>query len=251
MRRLLLPLPLVLLLSIPCEASEWELTFFDDFDGEELDRTKWVPQDPWGIVRNDELQAYIMKAFEVRDGILCIRCEDEPAYYDGAKRDYRSGMMTTTGKFSQTYGRFEVRCKVPKGRGLWPAFWLLPEPPAWPPEIDVLEILCHEPDNIHFAHHWADPANPGGKNLSQSGEFKGVDFSEGFHTAAVEWEPGEIRWYVDGTLRHRSTEQVPDGPMFLLLNLAVGGWAEAPTPETVFPAEFQIDYVKAWKRKAK
>lgn len=232
------------------DPSAWELTFSDEFDGEKLDYAKWTPKDPWGVVRNDELQAYILKAFSVADGLLRIRCEDEPAYYDGAKRDYRSGMMTTTGKFSQTYGRFEIRCQIPAGRGLWPAFWLLPEPPAWPPEIDVLEILGQEPDKVYFSHHWPDPANPGGDSLSQTGEFKGVDFSDGFHTVAVEWEPGELRWFVDGVLRHRSDQSVPDGPMFLLVNLAVGGWAESPTEETPFPAEFVVDYVKVWRKKA-
>lgn len=237
------------LMAEPGDPEKWELTFVDEFEGEKLDYEKWTPQDPWGVVRNDELQAYIVKAFELRDGILRIRCEDEPAFYDGAKRDYRSGMMTTSGKFSQAFGRFEARCRVPKGRGLWPAFWMLPDPPAWPPEIDILEILGQEPDKLYMSHHWPNPADPDGDSLSQTGEWKGVDFSSDFRTVAVEWEPGVIRWYVDGVERHRSTESVPQGPMFLLLNLAVGGWAEWPTPETVFPAYFEIDYVKVWQRK--
>lgn len=227
----------------------WELTFSDEFDGDRLDYEKWTPRDPWGEVRNDELQAYILKAISVSDGLLRIRCEKEPAFYDGAKRDYRSGMMSTTGKFAQAYGRFEIRCQVPRGRGLWPAFWLLPEPPAWPPEIDVLEILGQEPDKIYFSHHWPNPADPQGDSLSQTGEFQGVDFSKAFHTVAVEWEPEELRWYVDGVLRHRSRESVPSGPMFMLVNLAVGGWAQWPTAETRFPADFVVDYVRVWKRK--
>lgn len=232
------------------DPSQWELTFSDEFDGDKLDLDKWTPKDPWGVVRNDELQAYIEKAFTISDGILHIRCEDIPAYYDGAKRDYRSGMMSTTGKFAQKYGRFEIRCRVPKGQGLWPAFWMLPEPPAWPPEIDVLEILGHEPDRVYMTNHWVNPAKPDGNSLSKSGEYKGADFSKDFHTVAVEWESGEIRWYVDGILRHRSDKGVPDQPMFLLVNLAVGGdWAKAPTKETVFPADFEIDYVRVWKRK--
>lgn len=243
-------LPGLSLFADPENSSDWELTFVDEFDGEKIDYEKWTPKDPWGVVRNDELQAYILKAFELKDGILRIRCEDEPAFYDGAKRDYRSGMMTTSGKFSQSYGRFEVRCKVPRGRGLWPAFWMLPDPPAWPPEIDVLELLGQEPDKLYMSHHWPNPADPGGDSLSQTGEYQGTDFSDGFHSFAVEWEKDEIRWYVDGTERHRSNESIPHGPMFLLLNLAVGGWAELPTPDTVFPAFFEVDYVKVWKRKS-
>ena len=231
------------------EPERWELTFVDEFDGPKLDYARWVPKDPWGAEKNNELQAYIVKAFHQENGILKIRCEDEPAFYDGAKRDYRSGMMTTLGKFSQQFGRFEVRCKVPKGKGLWPAFWLLPDPLAWPPEIDVLEVLGHEPDKVYMSNHWPDLSNPGGKSLAVTGEFKGTDFSDGFHTFAVEWEKGKIRWYVDSIERHQSDQEVPEQPMFLLLNLAVGGWAEAPDAETRFPADFEIDYVKVWKER--
>ena len=240
--------------AVPSRAADelpgWELTFVDEFEGEKLDYSKWTPKDPWGIVRNDELQAYILKAFSMEKGVLKIHCENVPAFYDGAKRDYRSGMMTTSGKFSQQYGRFEIRCRIPAGKGLWPAFWMLPDPPAWPPEIDVLEILGEEPDKVYMSHHWSDPENPEGKTLATTGEFKGVDFSDGFHTMAVEWEKGTIRWYVDGVERHQvNSDPVPDQPMFLLVNLAVGGWAEAPAPETKFPAEFEIDYVKVWKKR--
>jgi beta-glucanase (GH16 family) len=234
----------------PADPDQWELTFSDDFDGEKLDYSKWTPKDPWGVVRNDELQAYIIKAFSTSEGVLTIRCEDEPAFYDGAKRDYRSGMMSTSGKFAQTYGRFEIRCRVPKGKGLWPAFWLLPDPPAWPPEIDILEILGHETDKVYMSLHWPDPAKPDGDSLSVTGEHKGIDFADDFHTIAVEWEKGEIRWYIDGVERHRVNEEVPDQPMFMLVNLAVGGdWAGAPEPATVFPADFLVDYVRVWKRR--
>lgn len=242
-------------LSFPIAAEEvfdpetWTPTFVDEFDGDRLDYERWTPKDPWGVVRNEELQAYILKAFHLEEGFLKIRCEDIPAFYDGAKRDYRSGMMTTTGKFSQQYGRFEIRCKVPRGKGLWPAFWLLPEPPAWPPEIDVLEILGHEPDKVYFTHHWPAPANPNEESLSVTGEFQGPDFSADFHTFAVQWEKGLLRWFVDGVERHRSTREVPDEPMFLLVNLAVGGWAEAPEAGTSFPADFEIDFIKVWENR--
>jgi len=230
------------------DASQWELTFSDEFEGNTLDEKKWNPVDPWGVVRNDELQGYVQNAFIVKDGILKIHCDDSASFYDGAKRNYRSGMMTTTGKFAQKYGRFEIRCKVPKGRGLWPAFWMLPEPPAWPPEIDILEILCQETDTIYLTNHWPDPANPGASK-SNTHSFKGPDFSADFHNFAVEWEKGEIRWLIDGIERHRSQTEVPDLPMFLMVNLAVGGWAGKPDEKTVFPADFEVDYVKAWRRK--
>ena len=124
---------------------------------------------------------------------------------------------------------------------------MLPDPPSWPPEIDVLEILCQEPDKVYLTNHWPDPKNPRGASRSITGEYKGPDFSKGFHTFAVEWEKDQIRWYVDGVERHRSTREIPDQPMFLLVNLALGGWAGNPDSNTVFPADFEIDYVKTWK----
>ncbi len=231
------------------DSEKWEETFSDEFDGPKLDYEKWMPTDPWGVVRNDELQGYVIKAFQQVEGVLRIRCEKEASYYDGAKRDFRSGMMTTTRNFSQRFGKFQIRCKAPKGKGLWPAFWLLPDPPAWPPEIDVLEILGGEPDRVYMSHHWIDPANSEGKSKAETGEFKGPDFSMGFHEFTVVWEEEEIRWYVDGILRHRSGEQVPQTPMFMLVNLAVGGWAGYPDEATSFPADFEVDYVKVWKKR--
>lgn len=228
--------------------SEWKLTFEDEFDGPRLDYSKWTPEDPWGVERNGELQGYIIQAFEQIDGILRIRCENKPTFYDGKKREYRSGMMSTHRKFSQTFGKFEIRCRVPHGQGLWPAFWLLPEPLAWPPEIDILEILGHETNRVYLSNHWVNPKDPEGDSGSQTGEFKGPDFSKDFHVFAVEWEPGEIRWIIDGEVRHKSRKHVPKTPMYLLVNLAVGGWAEAPDDSTVFPADFEVDYVRVWER---
>lgn len=229
----------------------WKLTFVDEFDSDRLDYDLWTPKDPWEVVRNDELQGYWIKAFETKNGVLSITAENKPSFYDGARRDYRSGMMSTTGKFSQKYGRFEIRCRIPAGKGLWPAFWMLPEPPSWPPEIDVLEILGGEPDRLYMSNHWSDPKNPGGDSKAQTGEFKGPDFSREFHTFAVEWEKGLIRWLVDGVVRHESRNEVPDVPMFLLVNLAIGGWAKEPDDQTRFPAKFEIDYIKAWEKQEK
>ncbi|MEM9281796.1 MAG: glycoside hydrolase family 16 protein [Verrucomicrobiota bacterium] len=226
----------------------WIETFSDDFDGDRLDYDKWMPKDPWEVVRNEELQGYWIKAFHLEDGLLRIRAEDAASYYDGAKRDFRSGMMTTTRNFSQRFGRFEIRCRVPAGDGLWPAFWMLPEPPSWPPEIDVLEILGGEPHRLYMSHHWSDAAK-GGKHKAQTGEFAGPDFSESFHVFTVVWRRDEIRWYVDGVLRHQSDEEVPQIPMFLLVNLAIGGWAGPPSKETSFPADFEVDYVRVWRER--
>jgi beta-glucanase (GH16 family) len=223
----------------------WKLTFDDEFDGTALDLSKWTPADPWGRERNRELQAYVTNAFAVKDGLLHVRAEKQPAFYSGKDRAYTSGMMTTLGKFSQEYGRFEIRCRVPKGKGMWPAFWLLPDPRRWPPEIDVLEILGHQPDKVYMTHHFR---NAQGRHGSHGGSWVGPDFSAGFHDFAVEWSPARIVWYVDGVERFHSDDSVPKGKMYMLVNLAVGGdWPGAPDAKTEFPAALDVDYVRVYE----
>jgi beta-glucanase (GH16 family) len=224
----------------------WKLTFQDEFDGSVLDTNKWNPNDPWGRERNRELQAYVTDAFEVRDGMLRIKAEKRQARYAGKDRSFSSGMMTTYRKFSQEYGRFEIRCRVPKGKGMWPAFWLLPEPLGWPPEIDVLEILGHEPTKVHMTHHFRDERRD---RHSHGSSWSGPDFSAGFHEFAVEWSPEAIVWFVDGTERFRSEKDIPRGKMYMLANLAVGGdWPKAPDENTHFPAAFEVDYIRVYER---
>jgi len=223
----------------------WKLTFSDEFDGKALDTAKWTPSDPWGRERNRELQAYVKDAFEVRDGVLHIEAKKGQAFYAGKDRAYTSGMMTTYGKFSQEYGRFEIRCRVPAGKGMWPAFWLLPDPRQWPPEIDVLEILGHEPGKVYMTHHFRDEER---KHKSHGGSWVGPDFSAGFHEFAVEWSPKAVVWFVDGVERFRSEDSVPHGKMYLLVNLAVGGeWPGSPDERTAFPASFDVDYVRVYQ----
>jgi beta-glucanase (GH16 family) len=228
------------------ELPGWKLTFHDEFDGTALDTAKWNPKDPWGRERNQELQAYVPDAFEVRDGILRIKAEKRTAFYSGRERSYTSGMMTTYQKFSQQYGRFEIRSRVPKGKGMWPAFWLLPEPLGWPPEIDVLEILGHEPNKLYMTHHFRDDQK---KHKSHGRPWVGPDFSAGFHIFAVEWSPQSIVWFVDGVERFRSEDSIPSGKMYLLVNLAVGGdWPGAPDEKTALPAALEVDYVRVYEK---
>ena len=246
------PLTLIsLALLATCRAAEkaerpgWKLTFQDEFDGNALNTNKWNPKDPWERERNRELQAYVKDAFEVKGGVLKIKAEKRHAFYAGKEREYTSGMMTTYGKFSQEYGRFEIRCRVPQGKGMWPAFWLLPDPLDWPPEIDVLEILGHEPNKVYLTHHFRDAPH---KHGSHGGSWVGPDFSADFHEYAIEWSPKAIVWFVDGVERFRSKKPIPTGKMYLLVNLAVGGdWPGAPNENTHFPAAFEIDYVRAYE----
>jgi beta-glucanase (GH16 family) len=224
----------------------WKLSFDDEFDGTTLDLSKWTPADPWGWERNQELQAYVTNAFEVKDGVLRVRAERKAARYAGKERACTLGMMTTYQKFSQRYGRFEIRCRIPSGKGLWPAFWMLPEPLGWPPEIDVLEVLGHEPDKIYLTHHFRDSAR---KHKSHGGSWKGPDFSKDFHTFAVEWTPEHLIWFVDEVERYRSEDSIPTGKMYLLVNLAIGGdWPGAPGAATQFPNALEVDYVRIYEK---
>jgi beta-glucanase (GH16 family) len=225
----------------------WKLTFQDEFDGARLDLSKWNPQDPWGKVRNRELQAYVKDAFEVRGGVLHVKAEKRAAEYDGATRQYASGMMTTYGKFSQKFGWFEIRCRVPKGNGLWPAFWILPDSLGWPPEIDVLENLGQDTQTAYFTNHFI---GPDGRHASKgSGKVATPDLSADFHTYAVEWTPAAIVWYFDGVEKFRSEQGVPQQPMYMLVNLAIGGeWPVAPDDTTPWPSSFDVDYVRVYAR---
>src|SRR5690242_15236708 len=155
-----------------------------------------------------------------------------------AGHDYTSGMISSFGHFAQQYGYFEIRAKFPAGKGYWPAFWLLPADKTWPPEIDVLEILGHEPDKVYLTNHWQTAE----KHESVGDSYKGPDFSADYHTFAVDWEPNEIVWYVDGVERFRSKQGVPAMPMYIIANLAVGGdWPGNPDATTKFPGNMDID----------
>jgi beta-glucanase (GH16 family) len=227
------------------EKKGWVLTFHDEFDGKKLDAGKWIDSYPDNVRTHgsEEKQWYAADGCEVGKGRL--RLKGEKREWEG--HPYTSGMVTSYGKFAQQYGWFEIRAKFPKGKGYWPAFWLLPETKAWPPEIDVLEILDQEPNKVYMTNHWRDET---GKHRSKGGSWVGPDFSADYHVFAVEWKPGEIIWYVDGVERFRSTEGVPAEPMYVIANLAIGGtWGGYPDETTVFPGYMDIDYIRVYKRK--
>jgi beta-glucanase (GH16 family) len=220
----------------------WVLTFHDEFDGTALDTSRWNDQYWHGRTHsNNELEYYAPDGYEVRDGRLRLKGERRAM----GGRDYTSGMITSLGHFAQTYGYFEIRARFPKGKGLWPAFWLLPTTKKWPPEIDVLEILGHEPTKVYFSTHWRDEQ---GQHRGNTSSYTGPDFSADFHTFAAEWKPGEVIWYVDGVERGRSTAGVPAEPMYVIANLAIGGdWPGNPTLGTTFPGVMEIDYIRVYK----
>jgi len=242
------------------------LVWSDEFNG----RNGSLP-DPakWKVVVNDsgfgnrELEYYTGRPANLREenGKLVITARKE-SYTgpDGAARQYTSGRIESQGRFELKYGRIEARIKLPQGRGIWPAFWMLGsdfDAIGWPKcgEVDIMENIGSEPAKIHGSLH--GPGYSGGNPLSGIYTLPNHDrFSDGFHVFAIEWEPRTIRFYVDDVLYETQTaSNVPAGapwafdhPFFLVLNVAVGGyWPGDPDTTTQFPTSMVVDYVRVYR----
>ncbi|MGE0885689.1 MAG: family 16 glycosylhydrolase [Blastocatellales bacterium] len=245
----------------------WTLVWSDEFngaDGSAVDQSKWVQETGgwgWG---NNELQYYTDRtknAYQQNGSLIIQVFRERFTGPDNVTREYTSARLKTLGKFSQTYGRFEARIKIPYGQGIWPAFWMLGEDietTGWPfcGEIDIMENIGKEPSTVHGTIHGPDYS--GGEAIGAAYELtKGKRFADDFHVFAVEWEPKAIRWFVDGRLyQTRRQSDLPAGrrwvfdhPHFLLLNVAVGGyWPGNPDATTVFPQTMLVDYVRVYRR---
>jgi beta-glucanase (GH16 family) len=149
-------------------------------------------------------------------------------------------------RFTFQYGYVEVRARVPAGQGLWPAIWLLPASHQSRPEIDIMEVLGHDPNTLYMVLHYNDAQGNRQRSMRESNV---SDLSQDWHVYAVRWTPEEVRWYLDGQEMRNFTraQQLPHEPMYLLINLAVGGdWPGSPDEATRFPSVFLIDYVRIW-----
>jgi beta-glucanase (GH16 family) len=241
----------------PPAPPSWKLVWHDEFDGGALDRSKWE-YEQGGLWNNGELQFYTSRPENVRveDGHLVLEARAEE--YFGS--EYTSGRLKTLGKATFLHGRIEARMQVPEGQGLWPAFWLLGADfptTGWPgcAEIDVVEIIGREPARAHATVHGA--SFHGATGIHASYDHPGGTLSGAEHVYAVEWEPGEIRWYLDDVQYHRVTprdlprpEEWPfEKPFFLIVNLAVGGtFPGDPDASTPFPARLRVDWVRVYER---
>jgi len=245
----------------------WRLIWSDDFnapDGTPVDSSKWASEtggNGWG---NDELEYYTTRPQNAiqEGGNLVIRAlEEKYQGADGVRRNYTSARLKTLGKFSRKYGRFEARIKIPRGQGIWPAFWMLGDDigkRGWPQcgEIDIMENIGKEPALVHGTIH--GPEYSGGKGISASFGLPGdPTFADDFHVYAVEWEKKAIRFYVDDHLyATRTPADLPKGAkwvyhhkFFILLNVAVGGgWPGNPDSSSVFPQTMLVDYVRVYER---
>lgn len=236
---------------------------FDQAPGTGPDPARWshdIGASGWG---NAELQDYtdtrcncaVVADPEALNGrALAIRALRDAA---GA---YTSARLHTQGKFSIMHGRIEARLKLPRGQGIWPAFWMLGDGfgrVPWPAcgEIDIMEMIGHQPGTLYGTLH--GPGYSAGEGLTKFTELPaGTAFADAYHVFAVDWQPGRIDWLLDGRIFHTLTPaNLPSGkrwvfddtPFFLLLNLAVGGkWPGYPDASTQFPQEYRIDYVRVY-----
>lgn len=253
----------------------WKLVWQDEFDGEKLDETKWSPNVWESRFVNDEDQAYTSRPqnLRVENGMLVIEAHRED--YQGAK--FTSGRVHSSGKGDFLYGRFEIRAKLPRGQGTWPALWMLPSSPftyatkcdegvewqgnpdcdAWPNsgEMDIMEHVGYQMNHVHGtvhnkAYYWAVWEQRKGRIL-----LDGVD--EEFHVYAMEWTPERVDIFVNDSHyftymnEHTGWETWPfDQPFHLIMNVAVGGyWGRAggPIDESVFPQRMLVDYARVYQ----
>jgi beta-glucanase (GH16 family) len=246
-----------------------ELTWSDEFNGGTVDTNHWTfdignGNNGWG---NNELQFYTARPENifVSNGLLHIVARRES--YRGCR--YTSAKIRTRGHFSQKYGRFEFRARLPEGKGFWPAFWLMPEQAAYGPwaasgEIDVMENKGANPSEVLGTIHFGGTSPRNTRSHGPSYNFPTGDSVTNFHLYAVEWTSNAIHWYVDDHLYETQTAwwsaSGPDGaavrqpypapfnqPFSLIMNLAVGGNFDGdPDSATVFPGELQVDYVRVY-----
>ena len=276
-RYLLLVLSMILLLTVMIlpihlsAATSWSLIWSDEFNGTNgsaVDSTKWSLVDKGDGFGNGELQYYTPRTNNSyqENGNLVIKTIKES--YSG--KNYTSAKLTSQNKGDWTFGRFEMRAKLPKGRCVWPAFWMMPTNSSyggWPVsgEIDIMELRGDQMDKIGGTIHFGNPWKYLGQNYFLP---SGQSFADAFHIFAVEWDSGQIRWYVDGTLYETrnhtewycsaaSESTNPYAPFdknfYMQLNVAVGGpntpYTGNQSPDdSVFPQYMYVDYVRAYKQ---
>jgi beta-glucanase (GH16 family) len=245
------------------------LTFDDEFNTLDLSaKGRWKPDYPWATPdgKNEDgpdLSSYNINPnykpqaaanpFSVKDGVLDIAIRRTPRSVDPSEvnhKPYVSGLLQTAGSFSQLYGYFEMRAKLPAGNGVGAAFWMIPEDGSWPPELDIMENLGQDRSTVYQTIHTGTTASDS-KLLQVAVAVPGGDASSGFHTYGVDWEKDFVTFYVDGkATKQFATPASMHKPMYMILeNDAAGAvpkWGKPVDASTRFPADFQVDYVRAY-----
>ncbi|MCR2823116.1 carbohydrate binding domain-containing protein [Lederbergia panacisoli] len=260
----------------PSEDSDWSLVWEDNFDGNELDTTKWSidtgngfenPDGSWNPGwGNNELQYYDENNVKIENGKLILEGRKESISDNHGTYQYTSGKILSRGKFSKKYGKIEAKMKLPKGKGFWPAFWMMPEDDVYggwaaSGEIDIMEGKGSIPNKVGGAIHYGG-GWPNNTYTAKDYEFSSGDITD-FNVYSLEWEPGELRWYVNGELYQKlnnwnstgtgnaakySYPAPFDQEFFIILNLAIGGHFDGnPDGSTEFPGQVEVDYVRVYE----
>lgn len=235
------------------EHPSMQIIWQDEFNGTQLNTLYWsnelgngcsVGNCGWG---NNELENYTASEdnLKLENGKLIITAVNTGGGYTSAR-------IKTQAKVKPTFGRIDVRAKLPKGKGIWPAIWMLGETittVGWPAcgEIDIMELVGHEPAKSHGTVHFDQGGyrtSTGSKSLTTG------DFSESFHVFSLVWEKNKITWYIDNesfkTFSHEESEF--NQPQFFIMNVAVGGnWPGSPDGTTVFPQSMVVDYIRVFQ----
>ncbi|GEO08891.1 glycoside hydrolase family 16 protein [Segetibacter aerophilus] len=254
-------------------SSGWKLAWSDEFNYSGLpDSTKWGYEQ--GFVRNNEKQYYTYKRKEnafVENGVLTITAKKEiypnrdfsSTSSAWQKKDslasYTSAALITLGKASWKFGKIEVRAKIPRGLGVWPAIWMLGNNVSevgWPlsGEIDIMEFVGHDSSSIHGTMHYADPITK--KHLQSGNKIVVSQPFNDFHTYSAEWNNEEMRCLFDGRVYHtfplnKAGEDLSNAfrkPFYLLINFALGGSWGKTIDDAVLPQKFIVDYVRVYQK---
>jgi len=253
-------------------------SFFDPFDTLVLDGQGWLPHYDGGydnnaakwlgydwrtkrtLDGNREQQLYVdqnyrgngsvamkINPFRIDSGVLSITADLTPQQnYDAAYGyNYTSGVLQSRALFTQQYGYFEIRARTPAGRGMWPAFWLLPTDRTWPPELDIMEMRGNEPNLVLGAIHWNDES---GRQASFGCRTSVPTTTTEFHTYGALLGPDKITWFIDrNPVSQIATPPGFDKPFYMVVNLAAGStWAGTPDGSTVFPNKLEVDWIAAY-----
>jgi beta-glucanase (GH16 family) len=262
-----------------CDTTAWKLVFSDEFEGTELDRTKWITYFPYSVDGSDQCEGcrkmgtsntiFRDEEVTVNDGTLKLGVSAKENQWYSLTKEHQGGMIHTTGDAKFTYGRFEIRCRIPSEKGLWPAFWGF----GGETEIDVFEICGEKPKWMKGAlHQWGDT------KYSSNGKHKDEDLSKDYHIYAVEWEKDEIRWYLDGEQVHARSRYVDrkgkpllgcdrqagtrgkapyypreEDKVNIIINLTVSepkGFCKGPKEPEPWPedAVLEVDWVRVYQR---